>query len=486
MLRSRKQKTSDGVKTNDIVEGEQYSKLFLQGLTIAGLAASLLTTVFGLFYVDVFLRVYELPLHSFATGNVIFIFINTANDLLGAWWIDTRATTESRSVMVGVAGCVLTICFLMPFFRWARGLTHFVVSMSLYDTLYSFIVILMGSVVTDDHNMSDSDRVQFMASGKVVNLLVGFVVARLGLEIFEMKDMEHFQLFLLLLAIIVCIMFIVSQAMMDISVRSKTTTFVKPDSRPKRTLEIKRVCRDFWNHKNFRAWVGMELLLESQNSFSNSFLKTFVDRLILGDSISRGECDLVLSLLRPLTQIAGILCYVPIRKIGYHKLYMALFISNLVLSLLCLLFGSPSNPHSTLAFLALYNISTGAVQSAGFYLAMSDMVLEMKYKHAVDQRMNEPSLAGLFMGANALLCKPMESFLPVVAAIVLDDTRFQPEKRSESAQWGLFYLLVLPPLFFSGLQILSWSYYTLVPGKTEKLRSELQRLSMASGATTSV
>jgi Na+/melibiose symporter-like transporter len=353
--------------------------------------------------------------------------------------------------------------------------------MSLYDTLYSFTFILMGSVVTDNHHMSDSDRVQFMASGKAFNLVASFIVARLGLEIFEMNDMEHFQLFLLLLAILVCVMFVLAQAMMDMGSSSSSSSSTlapsaKADFKPKRTLQAKQVYRDFWNHKNFRAWIGMELLLESQNTFCNSFLKTFVDRLILGGSFSRDSCDTILSLVRPLTQVAGILCYIPIRKMGYHRVYMWLFASNLVLSLLCLLFGSPANPYLTLAFLIVYNVSTGAVQSAGFHLAMSDMVLEMKYKHASDQRMDEPSLAGMFMGANALLCKPMESVLPVVAALVLDDTQFQAEKNSESARWGLFYLLVLPPLFFSGLQILSWSYYTLIPSKTEKLRGELRRL----------
>lgn len=477
-LRSRKTPTSNDRRLNIIeVEEEIYSERFLQGLTLAGVAASLLTTVFSIFHVDVFLRVYELPLHSFATGNIIFGFINTINDLLGAWWVDTRATQQSRSAMVGVAGCVLSVCFLAPFFRWMRGLIHFVVSMSLYDTMYSFTFILMGSVVTDNHQMSDSDRVQFMASGKVVNLITSFIVARLGLEIFEMNDMEHFQLFLLLLAIMVCVMFVFAQAMMDTGSSSPTTApSSKTDVKPKRTLQARQVCRDFWNHSNFRAWIGMELLLESQNTFCNSFLKTFVDRLILGDSFSRDSCDTILSLLRPLTQVFGILCYIPIRKLGYHRVYTALFASNLVLSLLCLLCGSPEKPYLTLAFLLVYYVSTGAVQSAGFHLAMSDMVLEMKHKHASDQRMDEPSLAGMFMGANALLCKPMESFLPVVAALVLDDTQFQAEKRSESAQWGLFYLLVLPPLFFSGLQILSWSYYTLIPTKTEKLRSDLRRL----------
>jgi hypothetical protein len=37
--------------------------------------------------------------------------------------------------------------------------------------------------------------------------------------------------------------------------------------------------------------------------------------------------------------------------------------------------------------------------------------MEMKRKHAMEGRYDEPSLAGLFMGANALVCKPMKSIL---------------------------------------------------------------------------
>ena len=473
-LRSRKH--TGFTVPNSITEAEDsYSKEFLQGLTLAGVATSLLTTVFGLIHVDVFLRVYELPLQTFATGNLMFGVVNTANDLIGAWWVDTQATRQSRSGMIGVAGCFLAVSFLASFFRWSRGLVHFVVSLSLYDTMYSFMAILIGSVVTDNHLMSDSERVNFMASGRFATLIADFLVARMGLEIFETNDMEHLQLFLLLLAIVVCVMFVIAQFMMEMTV-SKNTSMAKPEIKTKRTLRMSRVCRDFWNHNNFRAWVCMELLLESQTTFCTSFLKTFVDRLILGETITRDVCDIVLSLLRPLTQMVGILCYIPIRRVGYPRVYMWLFASNLVLSLICLLFGCPSNSYLTLAFLILYNVGTGAVMSAGFHLAMSDMVLEMKYKHAVDQRYDEPSLAGMFMGANALLCKPVQSLLPVVAAIFLDDTEFQAEKKSESAQWVLFYMLVMPPLFFSGLQILSWSHYTLLPGKADKLRDELRRL----------
>ena len=545
---------------------------FLQGLTLAGVASSLLQTVFGLFHVDVFLRVYQLPLQTYATGNLVYSFVNTANDLAGAWLVDATAAAQlSRTSTVGLAGCLYCLCFLSPFYRWTSySGTHFVISMSLYDTMYSFLAILLGSVVTDNHTMSDGDRVRFMASGKVANLVASFVVARIGLQVFDDSDMGRFRVFLLLLAGTVAILFVISQAMMESSSLSSSSFFpnglsgttittrgkqtqvsssssssqqhsvanegnirtiqsgsanqhmIKDDSIPtsppttttthlpnttttnnRRTLRLGRVVRDFVSHTNFRAWIGTEMLLESQRSFAASFLKTFVDRLVLGDAVSRDTCDWFLSLVGPLTQIVSILCYLPIQKFGYHGVYKTLFVTNLLLSatVWLIVVGSSSNmiststttdaglanssivhhPWTILFFLLAYIVLTGAVLSAGFHLAMSDMVLEMKHRHATQHRFDEPSLAGLFMGANALLCKPMESFLPVLAAVFLDehtpnDDRL-PASDSERARWVLFHLLVGPPLIFSGFQLLSWSYYKLTPIKTARMRDELRQLS---------
>ena len=465
----------------------QYNARFLRGLTLAGVASSLLTTVFGLFHVDVFLRVYELPLSTYATGNLIFSFINTANDLLGAWLVDAAAaTTASRSAMVGIAGCLYAACFLSPFFRWTTTSTlwgagtHFVLSMSLYDTMYSFMAILLGSVVTDNHQMSDTERVRFMASGKAANLVASALVARLGLAVFETDDMSGFQGFLLLLAMMVSVMFLTAQAMMENNNNNNnnnSNSVVRTnDGKPKKPLRLRIVLRDFINHGNFRAWIGMEMLLECQRNFAMSFLKTFVDRLVMGPDVTRDTCDWFLSLIRPLTQIGAILCYIPIQRFGYHRIYMIMFLTNLLLSVLVVAVGSPSSPWIVIVFLLLYTVGTGAVLSAGFHLAMSDMVLEMKHKHATQNRFDEPSVAGLFMGANALLCKPMESFLPIVAAVVLDETHFQDESKSEKAQWVLFYLMVGPPIAFSGLQMLSWSQYNLSPSRTSMMRDELKRL----------
>lgn len=121
-----------------------------------------------------------------------------------------------------------------------------------------------------------------------------------------------------------------------------------------------------------------------------------------------------------------------------------------------------------MVYLVVYPCLSGAVLSSGFHLAMSDMVMEMKRKRALDGRSDEPSLAGLFMGMNALLCKPMESLLPMVAANVL-------EQHGNSRE-SLFNLLVIPPLVFSTLQLLSWSSFDLTPTRTAKMRDELDKM----------
>jgi hypothetical protein len=44
--------------------------------------------------------------------------------------------------------------------------------------------------------MSDKERVWFMASGKICNLITAFFVVRIGLELFDEEDLKHFRIFL--------------------------------------------------------------------------------------------------------------------------------------------------------------------------------------------------------------------------------------------------------------------------------------------------
>mmetsp|Transcript_24383 Transcript_24383/g.57782 ORF Transcript_24383/g.57782 Transcript_24383/m.57782 type:complete len:602 (+) Transcript_24383:276-2081(+) len=484
-----------------------HHQQFRIALTMAGTAASLLVTIFGLFHVDVFLRVYRLPLHSYSTGNIVFSIVNTTNDLLGAWLLDYAATKMARCDLIGISGCFFAVCFLAPFFRWNTepsqneffDMFHFILSMSLYDTLYSFTAILQGSLVTDNHHLTDQERVNFMASGKVVNLIASFAVGRIGLFYFDEDNVDSlgdFRMFLLVLAAVVAVIFILAQIMTHFHVifRWKSMSIRLTDMHPKKDgedgnnkptittskLKPRQVMKDFWKHNNFWAWIGMEVFLESQNSFSNAFMKTFVDRLVHDQGVSRELCDWLLSTIRPLGLICGILCYIPIRKVGYKKLYSVLFATNITISLYMLFFASHTSTGEIVAYLLIYPAITGAVASSGFHLVMSDMVLQMKHSNATDQRLDDPSLAALFMGVNALFCKPAESLLPVIAANVLD-TRFHDlsaVEGSEDIQKSLYKLLIVPPLVFSFFQWASWRRYTLTPDDTQHMRDDLRKMEL--------
>ena len=90
----------------------EFGRHFATALTIAGIGLSLLMTVFSPFHVDVFLRVYRLPLQTYSIGNVIITLITTANDLIGAYFLDMAATKMNRSDLVGISGSILALCFL--------------------------------------------------------------------------------------------------------------------------------------------------------------------------------------------------------------------------------------------------------------------------------------------------------------------------------------------------------------------------------------
>lgn len=211
-------------------------------------------------------------------------------------------------------------------------------------------------------------------------------------------------------------------------------------------------------------------------TFVSHFLKTFVDGLLRGEGsmMSPVACDWFISMNRPLVQIATIAMYIPIRQYGYPVVYKVIFAFNIVLSAVVWCFADATSTTWIMIYMLIYPVLTGAIQSSGFHLAMSDMVMELKRDHVLSGRYGEPSLAGLFMGANALLCKPSESLLPIIAATVLD-------KRGKSAQ-TLFALLVLPPLICSVFQLASWMRYDLSPKRTAHMRDELKTLLLEAAA----
>jgi len=327
---------------------------FYAGLTLAGTASAILTCLFSLLHLQVFLQAYHLPMGTYSLGSTIFAVINTANDVLGAYVVDSLASLwggKEKHELVGWSGCLFALCFLTPFFRTTSmggvsgdeggGLLHFVTSMSLYDTMFSFNCILLSSIITDHSSMSDQSRITFLAIGKITNLMAPMIFAKLALsKLLEDEDHDNLQplrKFLLVVVGLVCGMCILAQQLLHWTTTAETTTTtcgclgggcrrrnappktkVEEDSllvevvdgsvhndttkttttitkKKVRAPQWKQVVKDFMQHPNFRYWIMMELLLEAQTTFMKSFMKTFVDHLLLeqegGGGLSRSTCD---------------------------------------------------------------------------------------------------------------------------------------------------------------------------------------------------
>ncbi|CAK4094564.1 unnamed protein product [Aphanomyces euteiches] len=129
------------------------------------------------------------------------------------------------------------------------------------------------------------------------------------------------------------------------------------------------------------------------------------------------------------------------------------------------------------AFLALNCIAT-ELPTGGFTVAMSHMNKELTLQRYRAHRFNDPSAAGMFMGLNAVFCKPMDSFLPIVAAKWLDNAGFHTDEMSYSVQIALFHLLVVPPLVMGAFQYWSWSRYTLNQTTLKRIQAEIDELQL--------
>ncbi|VEU34018.1 unnamed protein product [Pseudo-nitzschia multistriata] len=524
----------------------------LIGLVVAGLAGTLVADAFGMFYVDCFLRAYKLPLRVFGIGSAIFAVINTANDVAGAYFVDWYAskTDKSRDSLVGLSGCLFALSVLLPFFRWEGGGNrrggnfwdglHFVGSLSVYDTMFSFNCILQGSIVSDNHSMTQGQRIAFFVCRDLVGILAPLVVTKIGLSLFDVANLRPFRIYLVVLVLASSVLSVVGQGLINQHPKDRPSTAkqrggtsakrkgayrrvdtdgeggaaVSKDTRvaergeddhgssssdvdddgDEGTLRFWQVVRDFASHPNFRYWIAMEMLMEMQNTFVGNFQKTFVDRLLYaggGGQWSRESCDWMLALLDPSTQVVGLLLFLPVQRYGYARMYSVVFFTNAVLASSLLLWNGASYGDGNAegegerttqalwpvaAYLAASSVLSNAMARTGFGLAMCDMVLEAKHSHVVLQgRTRAPSLAGLFMGVNALFCKPAESVLPILASAFLGDGYNQGTGGDAAhANTVLYRLMVVPPLVCSSLQLLVWSRYSLVPERTERLRKELE------------
>ncbi|EQC41558.1 hypothetical protein, variant [Saprolegnia diclina VS20] len=364
-------------------------------------------------------------------------------------------------------GCAWSIMFLLPWFPWrAYPALHFVVSLSCYDTLYSFCAIAGGSLLTEMH-VSDRQRIQILRVKTIVGMASAFVVMQLGQYYFA--DKTAFRAYCVALALLAAALYGIfysllqtrSAAYLVALPRASTPSSLSSSSSALSIASIKALLEDFYHLHNFRYWLGMEMCLETQCNFNKHYLRIFLVHFAAG-LWSPATIASVIASLPLLKQLVKLLVFSVMDRIGVYRLYHDSFVTKLV-AVVGTLYAVHTFPHPSVVLVAflLLNMVVTELPTGGFPIAMSNMHKELSLRRQETGRGVVASSSAMFMGLNAVFCKPMDSLLPILAAMQLDAAGFQANENSPAVSVAMTRLLVYPPLILSLLQLWSWRRYTL-------------------------
>jgi hypothetical protein len=451
------------------------SNRVLTGLNVAGAALTILLTT----QQDVAVEID----HGNAHGLVRMI-VKTVSSVLGGYWMDSVAAKRrcNRSFHVGWLGLLLSMILALQILLTVSSSSTMASTTTYYfDACYTINVMLLMSTVTDDSTMSYPGRVWFLASSRMVNLFVYYVT--LGL-LWITKP--HARVMKLVVVGLACPLFVVAQNMIVGSKSVLSTRTLSPEkakkhvendepqrdnpkneySHPTRYLTWRYIVYQISRSQNFRAWIGMDIILVGQVTAHLVLLRFVAYELgVMTDAPNLVKW--MLSSMDSLKQISLIVAFLPMRINGCAKTYEFIFYMNLVASIFMMLFANASNTYMIGVWLFSYPILTWGVRSAGFQLAMADLAMDVKHQQLLDGRMEEPSLAAMLIAANALFCKPIEFLFTNALA------RAAQQRAEEKEQ--LLHLFVVIPLICSCLQLLFWKHYDLTPRRTTAIREDLKR-----------
>lgn len=179
----------------------------LAGFVAGAIPLGLLTTVFSLKYVEFFFQELELLPLYFTVGQIIYAIVNAGNDpLMGQLTdqTDPKKWGSRRLIYIKYGAFLWAGAFLLVWWPWSFTndliiFLHFVISISVFDTMYSLLGLCHGAVLSEMTSDTDErSRAQFWAylSSTIITISVLVIIG--GMKPTSMR----FRLFTIIAAII--------------------------------------------------------------------------------------------------------------------------------------------------------------------------------------------------------------------------------------------------------------------------------------------
>ncbi len=207
------------------------------------LGSTLMSSVWGFYYVKVFLNKYQVSESWFHMSQIIFMFWNAINDPLFGYIQDNMNVSwvRSRRHSILYGAPLYAISFLVPWFPWgtyAKGGwlagAHLLFALCLWDTLLTFVLLAQCSLFAE-MSQKHEDRLRLIKYTQYASLIGCSAVSIVNLVSSNLEQYENFQMCTFVIAILayICLRYTGNNAFTEYDQVSNSEPLSSPPSSKK-------------------------------------------------------------------------------------------------------------------------------------------------------------------------------------------------------------------------------------------------------------
>lgn len=406
--------------------------------------------------------------------------VNSLNDPLSGQLSD-RTDRERwgsrRLIYIKYGGPIWALTFLLVWFPWSFSdqliiFLHYVVTICLFDTMYTLVILLWLALLPEmTMDIDERNKAQFFATilGTFVTLPVFIMIANVP------PSSELFRMIMLVLAMISTVFILITAFMCE----------ERPEFQSDKVYSLKESIIATFRSRSFLVYAGFYLC---QNLLGSLGLSYFFVYLLLLESITPGLNIILLFfvIFFIIGYLGNIIAIRLTPKWGMRRIMLRFGVVRVVGSLA--LFGFILIP--ALEWLIWYGLVVVTLASGYgiFHIPMQYLAIDE------DEVLHGSRREGMFIGVMALLTRPGTSLGPIIATFVLTAFGYVQggalAAQPASAILGIKILWLLVPAVVAAISLIFIYYYPLhdkaladMQDKLAKLHEKKRAAFLSSGAS---
>ena len=442
----------------------KLSKKNLWGFAFGAIPTALLAGIFALKYVEFFYNDLKLLPLYFIVGQIIYMIVNAINDPLIGQLTDktNREKYGSRRIIyIKYGGPVWALTFLIVWFPWSFDnqfiiFLHFVISICLFDTLLTIVVMAWMATLPE----MTTDPGQRIKANFLAGVLMMVAVFPFFVLIGDMNPTTQlYQMFCIIIAIISTIFIILVSIMCE----------EKAEFRNDEVFPLMKSMKQTLKSKSYRRFMGYNFCLAFNGSIGLSYF--FVFLFILGiDSIMGYIFFFIIVIF--VAYLSAFMCILIRPYWGMRKTILrfgALRVIGSVVTFIIILIPG----YMWFVWIGIFwSAIFGGYSVFTFPGLMASCMDEDEVKYGTRRE-------GMFLGINALFTKPASSLGPIVATLLLLYFGYiqGSDTQPASALLGIKILMIIVPTIGITISLIFIYFFPLIrDDQLKEMQTKLGKL----------